>query len=69
MKKKDKTKDKNKKKIETIDKIVFAGFALIIVIFVLIALFAMNVFNLKTAVVERVTKQLIENLPCIMIEF
>jgi len=61
MKKKDKTKDKNKKKIETIDKIVFAGFALIIVIFVLIALFAMNVFNLKTAIVERVTKQLIEN--------
>ncbi len=61
MKKKDKTKDKNKKKIETIDKIIFSGFALIIVVFVLIALFAMNVFNLKTAVVERVTQQLIEN--------
>jgi len=61
MKKKDKTKDKSKKKVETIDKIIFAGFALIIVVFVLIALFAMNVFNLKTTVVERVTQQLIEN--------
>ncbi|MDW7669370.1 MAG: hypothetical protein SCJ93_11145 [Bacillota bacterium] len=61
MKKKDKTKDKNKKKVETIDKIIFAGFALIITVFILIALFAMNVLNLKTAVVERVTKELIEN--------
>jgi flagellar motility protein MotE (MotC chaperone) len=61
MKKKEKAKNKNKKKIETIDKIIFTGFALIIVVFVLIALFAMNVFNLKTTVVDRVTKQLIEN--------
>src|SRR6056297_1402722 len=63
MKKKDKTKNKNKNKskVETIDKIIFAGFALIIVVFVLIALFAMNVFNFKTKVVDRVTQQLIEN--------
>ena len=61
MKKKDKTKDNNKKKVEAIDKIIFAGFALIIMVFVLIALFAMNVFNLKTTVVDRVTKQLIAN--------
>lgn len=61
MKKKDKTKNNNKKKVEAIDKIIFAGFSLIIVVFVLIALFAMNVFNLKTAVVDRVTQQLIEN--------
>jgi len=63
MKKKDKTKNKNKNKskVETIDKIIFAGFALIIVVFVLIALFAMNVFNFKTRVVDKVTEQLIEN--------
>lgn len=61
MKKKDKTKDNNKKKVEAIDKIIFAGFALIIMVFLLIALFAMNVFNLKTTVVDRVTKQLIAN--------
>ncbi len=61
MKKKDKTKNKNKSKVETIDKIIFTGFALIIVVFVLIALFAMNVFNFKTRVVDKVTEQLIEN--------
>jgi flagellar motility protein MotE (MotC chaperone) len=54
-----KEKSTKEKQRDALDKIIFAGFTLIIVVFIAIALFAMDVFNFKTQVVDEVTRQLV----------
>lgn len=50
---------KGKKKLDLIDRTIFVGFSLVIVVFMMIALFAMDVFHVKSNLVNKITKDLI----------
>jgi flagellar motility protein MotE (MotC chaperone) len=58
---KKKIKKDKEKKVDVMDKIIFIGFSLIIIVFIFIALFAMDVFKMKTKVVDEITKQLVND--------
>lgn len=49
---------KAKKKLDMVDRIIFAGFTLIILVFVIIALFAMDAFRMKSNLVNKITEDL-----------
>ena len=50
---------KEKKKVDLIDRIIFAGFSLVILVFIVVALFAMDVFHVKTNLVNKITQDLV----------
>jgi flagellar motility protein MotE (MotC chaperone) len=50
---------KEKKKVDLIDRVIFVGFSLVIVVFMIVALFAMDVFHVKSNLVDKITKDLV----------
>lgn len=49
---------KGKKKLDLVDRVIFVGFSLVIVVFMMIALFAMDAFHVKSNLVNKITKDL-----------
>ena len=49
---------KGKKKLDLVDRVIFVGFSLVIVVFMMIALFAMDAFHVKSNLVNKITKDI-----------